>query len=120
MPPRIATTLERLRQDLADCLAPDAIRAACRVAGHRWRDRVLDPVTTVYLFLLQVLHGNTACQHAVHFGRWDFTDSAYCAARKRLPLGALRRLAGWVAQRVRASVSAASSWHGHRVWLLDG
>ena len=29
-------------------------------AGHSWRKRLLDPVTTLHLFILQVLHGNTA------------------------------------------------------------
>ena len=77
-------------------------------------------MTTVYLFILQILHGNTACQHAVHFGQWNFTDSANCASRKRLPLGVLRRLAGRVAERVRTNATAASTWYGHRVWLLDG
>lgn len=46
--------------------------------------RVHDPATTVYLLLLQVLHGNTACQHVVHFGGWTFTDSTHRQASKRL------------------------------------
>jgi Transposase DDE domain len=112
--------LGHLRQDLAAELSADAIKQACQEEAYSWRDRLLNPVTTVYLFILQILHGNTACQHAVHFGRWDFTDSAYCAARKRLPLGIFRRLAGRVAARARTATTAASSWHGHRVWLLDG
>jgi Transposase DDE domain len=120
VPPRMVTILGRLRQDLAADLSADAIKDACKEEKYSWRDRLLNPVTTVYLFILQVLHGNTACQHAVHFGQWNFTDSAYCAARKRLPLGVLRRLAGRVAQRVRTTATAASTWHGHRVWLLDG
>jgi hypothetical protein len=120
VPPRIVTILGRLRQDLAADLSPDAIAQACRQEKYSWRNRVLNPVTTVYLFLLQILHGNTACQHTVHFGQWNFTDSAYCAARKRLPLGVFRRLAESIAQRVRTATTAASSWHGHRVWLLDG
>lgn len=120
MPPRILTILGRLRQDLAADLSPAAIQEACRQEKYSWRDRALNPVTPVYLFLLQILHGNTACQHTVHFGQWNFTDSAYCAARKRLPLGVLRRLAARVADRVRTSTTAASTWHGHRVWLLDG
>lgn len=119
MPPRIVTILGRLRQDLAASLSHDAIVRACRQEGYSWRDRVLNPVTTVHLFLLQILHGNTACQHTVHFGRWNFTDSAYCAARKRLPLGVLHRLAAGVAQRVRTATTAASNWRGHRVWLID-
>jgi hypothetical protein len=119
MLPRFTTTLERLRQDLADCLTPDAIRAACRAAGHRWRERVLDPATTVYLFLLQVLHGNTACQHVVHFGGWAFTASAYCQARRRLPLAVLQHLLDGTAAALR-SATDGSRWRGHRVWVLDG
>jgi hypothetical protein len=120
MPPRIVTILGRLPQDLAADLSPDAIAQACRQEKYSWRNRALNPVTTIYLFILQIIHGNTACQHVVHFGQWNFTDSAYCAARKRLPLGVLRRLTGQIAERVRTSTTAASTWHGHRVWLLDG
>src|ERR1700731_4926189 len=63
MPPRILPILGRLRQDLAAALAPQTIEAACSHVGHEWRKRLLDPATTIYLFLLQVLHGNTACPH---------------------------------------------------------
>jgi hypothetical protein len=120
VPPRILTILDRLRQDLTAELSPDAIKQACQEEKYSWRDRILNPVTTIYLFLLPILHGNTACSHTVHFGRWNFTDSAYCAARKRLPLGVLRRLAGRIAERMRTATTAAATWHGHRVWLLDG
>jgi hypothetical protein len=120
VPPRILTILGRLRQDLAADLSPQSIELACLEEKYSWRNRLLNPITTVYLFILQILHGNTACHHAVHFGRWNFTDSAYCAARRRLPLAVLRRLAGRIAERVRTSASAPSTWYGHRVWLLDG
>lgn len=120
MPPRIATTLGRLRQDLAVCLSPEAITDACRAAGHRWRRGVLDPIATVYLFLLQVLHGNTACQHVVHFGGWAFTAGAYCQARKRLPLEVWQRLLERTAAAGRHATEAASLWLGHRVWVVDG
>jgi Transposase DDE domain len=120
MPPRIIPILNRLRQDLAAHLSPDSIEEACRQANHHWRRRVLDPVTTVYLFLLQILHGNTACRHVVHFGVWNFSDSAYCQARKRLPLAVLHRLLEKVAATFRAATAADSRWRGHRVWLVDG
>jgi hypothetical protein len=120
MLPRIVTILGRLPQDLATELSPDAIKQACQQEKYSWRDRLLNPVTTVYLFILQVIHGNTACSHTVHFGRWNFTDSAYCAARKRLPLAVLRRLAALIAERFRTTTTAASTWYEHRVWLLDG
>ena len=44
----------------AALLQPEAILAACGEMGHKaWRHRVLTPVTTIELFLLQILHGNT-------------------------------------------------------------
>jgi hypothetical protein len=119
MPPRIIPILARLRQEIAAGLSKETIEEACRQAEHRWRERVLDPATTIYLFLLQVLHGNTACQHVVHFGGWTFTDSAYCQARKRLPLAVY----DWLVERTAAAVRTASDsarWLGHRIWVVDG
>ena len=120
MPNRIIPILARLRQDLADCLSPQAIRDACKQVGYSWRDRLLDPVATVHLFLLQVLHGNTACQHVVHFGGWAFTANAYIQARKRLPLAVIQALLEMVASRFREATEAGSKWLGHRVWIVDG
>ena len=120
MPLRMITIMGRLKQDLADEISRDAIEQACKQEKYSWRNRALNPITTIYLFILQILHGNTACSHVVHFGSWNFTDAAYCAARKRLPLGVLRRLAAQVAERVRTATTAQSTWLEHRVWLLDG
>jgi hypothetical protein len=120
MPNRIVTILGRLRQDLAACLTPEAITAAARQAGHSWRQRVLDPVATLYLFLMQVLHGNTAVAHVVQFGGWSFTDSAYCQARKRLPLAVFHALLERTATTLRDATGGVSDWFGHRVWVLDG
>jgi hypothetical protein len=120
MPPRILPILERLRQDQSQHLAPAAIEAACRYEGYTWRKRLLDPVTTIYLFLLQVLHGNTACSHVVQFGRWTFSDSAYGQARRRLPLRVFHRLLEWLTQAGRRATAADHRWFGHRVWVMDG
>src|SRR5918996_3967144 len=60
--------------DWATQLQPDAILAACQEAGYTsWRDRVLTPVTTLQLFLLQILHGNTACSHLPHLAGLRFS-----------------------------------------------
>jgi hypothetical protein len=120
MPPRIIPILDRLRQDIASCLAKETIEAACNQAGHSWRKRILDPATTIYLFSLQILHGNTACRHVVHFGGWSFSDSAYCQARKRLPLAVFHALLEAIAAAFRSSTSGSSRWLGHRVWVVDG
>ena len=115
----ITPILTRLRADLASGLEPEAILLACRAAGHRWRDRKLDPVATVSLFLLQILNGNSACQHVVHFGKWAFSASAYCQARKRLPLRVLQVLLERLAAKLRSNTDASSRWLGHRVWVED-
>src|SRR3954469_1160360 len=120
MPPRFATVLARLRQDLAAGLSPQAITDACQAVGHRWRHGVLNPITTVYLFLLQIRHGNTACQHVVHFGGWTFSASAYGQARKRLPLAVWQHLLEATTARLRRTTEPASRWRGHRVWIVDG
>jgi Transposase DDE domain len=120
MPPRILPILRRLRQDQSAHLAPEAIEDACRKRGYTWRRRRLGPVTTIYLFLLQILHGNTSCQHVVHFGEWTFTDSAYCQARKRLPLSVYYYLLEQTAAAVRRATAAECRWFGHRVWVVDG
>src|SRR5262245_16818155 len=120
MPPRIIPILDRLKQGPSDVLSPRAIESACRAESYRWRERLLGPVTTIYLFLLQILHGNTACSHVVHFGRWSFTDNAYCQARKRLPLAVYQRLLQRLADAAREAPRASSRWFGHRVWVVDG
>ena len=120
MPPRILPILDRLRQDQSEHLTRQAIEEACRQEGYTWRKRLLDPVVTVYLFLLQILHGNTACSHVVQFGRWTFSDSAYCQARKRLPLRVLHRLLEWITEATRRTTASTHRWFGHRVWVMDG
>ncbi len=120
MHPSIIPVLARLRQDLAELLQPQAIRDACRHARYSWRNRTLDPVATISLFLLQILHGNTACQHVVQFGQWAFTATAYCKARKRLPLAVFQALVEIVAARLRSTTTASADWLGHRVWIIDG
>jgi hypothetical protein len=87
MGPSVTAVLQRCKTDWAAQLQPDAIHTACQEAGYTsWRDRLLNPVITVQLFLLQILHGNTACQHLPHLSGLRFSASAYCQARSKLPL----------------------------------
>ena len=79
---------------------------------------MLDPVTTVHLFLLQILHGNTACTHVTRLGRVSCTGEAYNQARNRLPLAVLRGLLTRLAERW--PISQSGLWRGHRTLLIDG
>jgi len=58
--------LARVKQDLSRRLPESSILQAARDAGHTWRKRILDPVVTVQLFVLQVLHLNTSLTHVRH------------------------------------------------------
>jgi len=83
----VTAVLSRVNTEWATQLPPEAIIGACEEAGYTfWRDRVLTPVTTIQLFLLQILHGNTACPHLPHLSGMRFSASAYCQARTKLPL----------------------------------
>jgi hypothetical protein len=56
----ISTILQRFTGEWATLMQPEAILTVCRERGYTaWRDRMLTPVTTVQLFLLQMLHSNT-------------------------------------------------------------
>jgi hypothetical protein len=115
----IDTALRRLRQDPGESLDRAAVERACRDVGHSWRDGVLAPFATLRWFLLQVLSGNTAVEHVATLAGKAFTDSAYCQARARLPLAALRALL----RRLVASFAPATHdrlWRGHRTFLVDG
>jgi hypothetical protein len=121
MVPRITAVLTQFKTDWAAQLQPDAIKAACQEAGSTsWRDRVLTPVTTIQLFLLQVLHGNTACSHLPHLSGLRFSASAYCQARARLPLRCFDLLLERFGSAVHRSALDDGRWHGHRTFLVDG
>lgn len=116
----ISRRVDRIKQDLSHHLPPEMIEAACRRANHTWRQRILDPVHTVQAFLLQVLHYNTAMTHVARLAGSDFTPSAYCQARQRLPLIVLQALLLALVRRTRAFTEDVARWHGHRTFLIDG
>jgi len=121
MVPHITAVLTRLKTEWATQLQPDAIMAACQEAGYTsWRDRVLTPVTTIQLFLLQILHGNTACSHLPHLSGIRFSASAYGQARARLPLRFFDLLLEHFNRAVQRSAVDDGRWHGHRTFLVDG
>jgi DDE family transposase len=117
----VTAVLRRFKTEWATQLQPEAIIGACEEAGYTsWRDRVLTPVTTVQLFLLQILHGNTACSHLPHLSGLRFTAAAYCQARARLPVRFFDLLLERFGRAVQRSALDEGRWHGHRTFLVDG
>ena len=121
MVPHMTTILQRFTGEWAVLLQPDAILTVCREIGSTtWRDRVLTPVTTIQLFLLQILHGNTACTHLPHLSGLRFSAAAYCQARARLPRHLFTLLLERFGSVVQRSALDEGRWHGHRTFLVDG
>jgi hypothetical protein len=113
--------LRRFKTAWATQLPPDAIMGACEAAGYTsWRHRVLTPVTTIQLCLLQMLHGNTACRHLPHLSGLRFSAAADCQARARLPLRLFDLLLERCGRAVQRSALDEGQWHGHRTFLVDG
>jgi hypothetical protein len=117
---RLQTALQQIQHDLAQVLDPAQITAACAAVGHRFRQRLLDPVTTIHLFVLQILKGNFAAARLKEFTTKVFTEAAYCKARMRLPLAVLQTLLRSVGTAVQPLLDDTGRWHGHRTFHIDG
>jgi hypothetical protein len=118
----VSRALARIKSDLGGYLPERSIEDACREAGHEWRERKLGPVATLHLFVLQVLHFNTAIRHLRHLAGRPVNAAAYCEARMRLPLAAVQALlrSSSVAMREAAGAGPGALWHGLRAVLVDG
>jgi hypothetical protein len=116
----IIGTIDRVKRDVPGWLDKALIHEACAAAKHRWRERTLDPVTTLRLFVLQVLHGNAACRALTHLSGLRFSVTAYCKARARLPIDVLGYIAAALIHDARRRTRDFGRWHGHRVFHLDG
>lgn len=114
----ISLAIARLRRSSVDHLLADhSFDQLCLAAGHFWRERFFTPVLTFRLFLLQILHGNTAIHHLRHVSQMSFAAASYCAARTRLPLAALRSfLAGMVESRAHDTPAPDAP----RILIVDG
>jgi len=116
--------------DLTEHWTTEDVEAACRDCGHIWRDRFWTPATTIWAFLLQVLHRDSSCRAAVAMvlsqraaaGQPPASADpcAYCQARKRLPLEVLRQGVKKIGQQLQARLLECHRWCGRRVWLVDG
>jgi hypothetical protein len=121
MVPSLTTTLQRFSGEWAAWRQPEAILAVCHEIGDTaWRDRVLTPVTTVQVFLLQILHGNTACRHLPQLSGLRCSAAASCQARARLPLRFFALLLERFGSAVPPCLSSEGRGHGHRTFAVDG
>ena len=117
----IASTLARIKSDPLACLGgKERVNQCFANVGHVWRERLLDPANTMMLFILQVLHGNTAISHLRHLSKLDVADSSYCEARSRLPLAGVALLVEQLCCNCFKCIENTGVWLGRRVLLADG
>ena len=116
----ITDAVKQFKCDWTGALEPKAILDACHEVGHLWRERLLTPVSTMQLFFVQILHGNTACDHLRHLTKIGVSGGAYCQARMKLPLAVFQVLLRYVAQHLQTSGLEEGRWRGHRTFLVDG
>jgi hypothetical protein len=123
---------QRIRRSLQlaalDELLPDAeVEDICRGQGHRWRRRQLPPGATVRSMVYRGLHPDhsIAAMLADLAALWGPdqpapTDSAWCQARSRLPVGIMDELIARRARACRRRFGRAKCWHGRWLFRIDG
>lgn len=116
----LAKVVSEFKRDWTNVIEEAQIEGILEGIGVRWRDRILSPAHTVQLFLLQILHGNTAINHLRFFSGKSFSASAYCQARQRLPLKLFEVLLEKMSRGLQRTEKVAERWLGRRVYLVDG
>jgi len=116
----VHAALRRIQRDVAQLLDATEIIGICQDVGYRFRQRVLGPVTTIHLFVIQILNGNFAMARLMDFTDLVFTEAAYCKARCRLPLKVLETLLQRVGKALRPAMDDTGRWRGHRTFHVDG
>jgi len=116
----IALAVSQFKQNWTTLISDESIRELCREVGYNWRERLLEPGKTFQLFLLQVLHGNTALSCVPHLAKMSFSSSALCQAKQRLPLEVFETLLKRVSNSIEKEEFSSGEWCGHRVFLADG
>jgi len=121
------SALRSVRELTFDLLPIEALNQLARDGGLKFRQRTLPPGMTLRCFIQQVAAGNIACSAVHHLAVADFSDTAWCQARARLPITLIRTALRQVVDAARDELSQTDQvgsepyrWHGHRVHILDG
>src|SRR5260221_14379435 len=89
----IPHVLARLKRDpICDLPIADRMNQLLDEQQVVWRDRLLTPLVTFRLFLIQILNGNVAIAALRQLSGIDFAPSSYCESRQRLSLQLLQSL----------------------------
>ena len=126
--------LSCVRDGTDNLLRPQRINQLALADHHLFRNTTLTPGNTLRFFVQQVAHGNVACSAVRHLAGKDFSDSAWCQARARLPIELMERVHRQVVDQGRRELDLADDagdcggeacrgtyrWRGHRLHVIDG
>lgn len=117
---RVSHVLARLARDpIGDLPIAALVDQLYQEQKIIWRDRLLPPLVTLRLFLVQILHGNCAIAALRQLSGIDFAGSSYCEARDRMPLQLLQSLLVWLQRQAEQSLPQVPKL-GQRVFVGDG
>src|SRR5512144_2127988 len=132
------TTLQEVRArfargpglPFADSLTQSSILEALNEHGTPFRDRLFNPVTTIWGFLSQVLSEDHSCRDTVsriiaHRAANGATvcspnTASYCNARSRIPTRVFSTLSKRTAAELHTSIGDRWKWDGRSVFIFDG
>ncbi len=113
-----------------EVLPESAFVEALAAEKVEYRDRLFNPIVTVWAFLSQVLDSDKSLQNAVsRIIAWlaeaceaiPSTDTGgYSKARKRLPEGVFKKLLGQTGQKLSGQAEPQDLWCGRHVRICDG
>jgi DDE family transposase len=114
----------------SDVLSLELVQRVLAEAGVAWKECIYTPLTTLLVFLWQVISQDQCCQgavtklaaHRVANGQraCSTKTGGYCTARKRLPKEVFSAVARATGQRLNEQTPRAWRWHDRHVKLFDG
>lgn len=134
MPNRIEILKQKLAQSVGlpfrDLLPESDIIAAIVAEKIKYRNRLFNPIVTIWAFLSQVLDTDKSLQNVVsRVIAWlaqagepvlSTDTGGYSKARIRLPEGLFNRLLGQTAQGLEDQAESQDLWCGRHVKICDG
>jgi hypothetical protein len=116
---------------LSKFLSDADILTAAESEKYHWRERIWTPIQTLWTFLIQVLNPDCSCRAAVaqvlaeqaatgELAKVSTDPTAYCQARRRIPLGLFKMAFQKIGQSLKTKIDANYLWNGRKVWLVDG
>lgn len=112
----VAYALQHVKSHMQELVTTEEILQITDQLGYTWRQRRLNPPTTLYVWLLQLL-AQVALEGLRHVSQISVSAAAFCKARQRLPLQLLQQL---VTRSGRTDAATPWRWKGLTLCLVDG